>query len=134
MWSIISRRSTRVLAVVALSAPLAGCPHGKPTDGAPNPDEQRLGGIVGQPLLIAPTQSIRVAPELSWTRLPRTADILASLDRALTDTLRARVANQQWIYADAIVESARNNPTYAADPHALSILALKAPKLQVAQR
>src|SRR5437870_12909103 len=112
MRPTISHRSLGVAGIAAVAAFLLACPRGKAKDGVPNPDLQRLGGIVGQPLLITPAQSIRIAPELAWTNLPRAADILASLDRALTDTLRARVANQQWVYADAVVESARNNPTY----------------------
>jgi hypothetical protein len=116
--------------VVALSA----CHHAAPAPGTENPDDQRLRGIVGQPLLIAPAQSIKIAPELAWTGLPRTADILSALDQSLADSLRARVANTQWVYAAALVESARNNPTYATDPHALSIQALKSPRLEVAQR
>jgi hypothetical protein len=130
----ILRSSTRVLTRVTLVALASACHHAKPEAGAANPDSQRLGSFVGQPLLIAPVQSIKVAPELAWTRLPRTADILASLDRALADTLRVRVTNPQWVYADALVESSRNNPTYATDPHALSIQALKSPKLEIAQR
>ena len=127
------RRGTRGLAVLALAVSSA-CHHAAPAPGAPNPDAQRLGGIVGQPLLIAPVQSMKIAPELAWTGLPRTADILAALDQSLTDTLRARLANPQWVYAAALIESAKNNPTYATDPRGLSIQALKSPKLEVAQR
>ena len=118
------------MAVIGLSA----CHHAKLEPGAPNPEAQRLGAIAGQPLLIAPVQSIRIAPELGWTSLPRTVDILASLDRALTDSLHARVGNPQWVYADALIQSAKNNPTYATDPHGLSVQALRVPSLQVAQR
>ena len=110
------------------------CHHAPPAAGAAaNPDAHPLGAIVGQPLLVAPVQSIRIAPELAWAGLPRTAAILAALDSVLTDTLRARVANQQWAYADALIQSARNNPNYATDPHALSIQTLKAGRLEVAQ-
>jgi hypothetical protein len=133
MATIISRSSALVLTGVTVAA-LSACHHAAPPPGAVNPDAQRLGGVVGQPLLIAPVQSIKIAPELAWTGLPRTADILAALDQSLSDTLRARVADLQWVYAAALVESARNNPTYATDPRALSIQALKSPKLEVAQR
>lgn len=94
----------------------------------------RLGSVVGQVMLIAPTQSIKVAPELAWTGLPRTADILAALDRAVSDSLRARVGDPQWVYPNALLESAQNNPTYATDPRALSVQPLKASKLVIAQR
>lgn len=126
----ISLKALGIAAVASLSA----CHHAKPEPGAPNPEAQRLGAIAGQPLLIAPVQSLKVAPELGWSSLPRVVDILASLDRALTDTLRARVANPQWVFAEALVQSAKNNPTYATDPHALSVQALRVPSLQVAQR
>ena len=127
------RRGRRGLAVLALAVSPA-CRHPAPVPGAPEPVDQRLAAIVGQPLLIAPVQSIRIAPELGWTGLPRTPDILAALDGSLTDTLRARLANPQWVYAAALIESARNNPTYATDPRALSIQALKSSKLGVGQR
>lgn len=130
------QRGRRDLAVLALAVSSA-CHHTASAPGAagaPEPADQRLAWIVGQPLLIAPVQSIKIAPELAWTGLPRTPDILAALDGSLSDTLRARLANPQWVYAAALIESARNNPTYATDPRALSIQSLKSSKLEVAQR
>ena len=133
MATIISRSYIRLLAGVAVTALLA-CRHAPPPPNAPNPSGQQLAGIVGQPLLIAPVQSIKIAPELGWTGLPRAAAILAAFDQTLADTLRARLGDPQWVYAAALIESARNNPTYATDPRALSIQPLKSPRLEVAQR
>jgi hypothetical protein len=133
MSSRISRFGLRSLAWVAIVATSSSCRHPKPAAGA-HPDDMRLGGIVGQVVLIAPVQSMRVVPELAWTGLPRTADVLASLDKAITDTLRARVGDPQWVYPNALIESARNNPTYATDPRALSVQPLKTAKLEIAQR
>jgi hypothetical protein len=115
---------------------MVACHHAPPPAAgtAVNPDAHPLAAMVGQPLLIAPVQSLRIAPELAWTGLPRAAALLASLDSALTDSIRSRVANPQWTYADALIQSAKENPTYATDPHALSIQALKASRLEVAQR
>jgi hypothetical protein len=113
----------------------SACGGGKPaaTD-VPNPDAHPLSGIAGQPLLIAPVQSVRIAPELAWSGGPRPASIMASLDSALSDTLRARVSNQQWVYAPALVQSFTNNPTYATDPRALSVNVLRAAKLKIDER
>jgi len=127
------RSNVRVLAAVVLAVTTMACHRTKTPPGATDPDAHPLGSIVGQPLLIAPLQSIKVAPELGWTSPPRAADMLA-FDGVLADTLRARVANQQWVYAEALITSSKNNPTYATDPRALSIQALKSPKLEVAQR
>jgi hypothetical protein len=134
MRAIPWNRSTGACLVVAAVTMATACHHAAPEASATNPAVQRLGAIAGQPLLITPVQTIKIAPELGWTTLPKTADILAAVDRALTDTLRERVRNQEWVYAEALVASSKNNPTYAADPHSLSIQMLKAPKLQVAQR
>lgn len=120
--------------ILIAAATLLACHHAAPAAGAPNPPSQSLAGVAGQPLLVTPVQSLRIAPELGWTGLPKAADILAAVDRALTDTLHDRVRNQAWVFADALVASSKNNPTYATDPHALSIQMLRSPKLQVAER
>jgi len=100
---------------------------------APLP-EARLSGVAGQALLVTPVQTLRMAPELGWTGLPRTAGLLAALDSALTDSLRDRVRNPQWAFSEALIASAKANPTYASDPHLLSIQPLRSPKLEVGQR
>ncbi len=133
MATIIARGGVRLLTGITVVA-LSACHHAAPPPSAVSPDAQRLGGIVGQPLLVAPVQSVKIAPELAWTGLPRSVDILAALDQSLTDTLRTRLADPQWVYAAALIESAKNNPTYATDPRALSIQALKSTKLEIAQR
>jgi hypothetical protein len=107
--------------------------HQQPPAVTPVP-EARLGGIAGQALLVTPVQTLRVAPELNWTGLPRTAGMLAALDSALSDTLRERVRNPQWAFSEALVASAKANPTYASDPHLLSIQSLRSPRLEVGQR
>jgi hypothetical protein len=103
----------------------AGCGGAKPEPGTPTPELHPLGGIVGQPMLVTPVQSVRFAPELAWTGLPRNAEVSGPLDSALAATLRVRVANPQWVYADGLAKSFANNPTYATDPRMLSVNALR---------
>jgi hypothetical protein len=113
---------------------LAACSHSKPPAPSNPVPEVLLAGIAGQALLVTPVQTIRVAPELAWPSLTKPADLLSTLDRALADTLRDRVRNPQWVFADALIASAKANPTYATDPHLLSIQSLRSPRLEVGQR
>jgi hypothetical protein len=126
-------KSLGVAALGSAFALLVACGHSKPPETAPVPPA-RLGGVAGQALLITPVQTLRVAPELGWTGLPKTSGLLAALDSALTDTLRERVRNPQWVFPEAVIASAKANPTYATDPHLLSIQPLKSPRLEIAQR
>src|SRR4051812_14731252 len=86
----------------AMFALLVGCGH-KPPPGPPPMPEARLTGIAGQALLVPPAQTLRVAPELGWTGLPKSAALLAALDSALADTLRERVRNPQWQFFGALL-------------------------------
>jgi hypothetical protein len=109
------------------------CHHAKPADpSAPSPASQRLAAIAGQPLMVAPVQSFRstsLALNADWTAAAKQA-----LDSALSDTLRARVNNGEWVYPAALLTSFKQNPTYATDPRALSVQPLRGAKLNVGDR
>ena len=135
MLSALLKRLSPVALLVSIALVASGCGGSKPVATAPTPEVQRLGSLAGIPLVIPPLQASRVAPELAWTGLPvKTADLLAAVDRALADTLNDRIRNKQWIFSEALVASAKANPTYAADPHFLSIQPLRSPKLEIGQR
>ena len=123
-------------AVTALSIGLAvGCGGSKPEAATPKPDPERhpLAGLLGQNIIIAPVQGMRFAPELEWAWPPRAA-FLARIDSAVADSVRYRVGNQQWVFADALTKAAATNPTYATDPRALAVTPLRSAGLKVEDR
>lgn len=94
---------------------------------------QPLAGVVGENLIVAPVQALRLPADLGWPALAA-RQTLARLDSVLTDTLRARVGNLKWVFADGLLKAAANNPTYATDPRALAVNSLRAPALKVSDR
>ena len=110
------------------------CGGSKPESATPTPESMPLSGIVGQNIVIAPVQALRLPAEVGWPAMPASRAALAKLDSVIADTLRVRVANQAWIYADGVVKSAANNPTYATDPRALAVNPLRSPALKLGDR
>ncbi|HET9425871.1 MAG TPA: hypothetical protein VFO55_10905 [Gemmatimonadaceae bacterium] len=112
------------------------CGGSKPAANSttPEPESHPLSGIVGQNIIIAPVQAMRAAPELGWTGLPAARPLLARLDSAIADSVRSRVGNLQWVFADGVAKAAANNPTYATDPRALAVNPLRSPALKVNDR
>jgi hypothetical protein len=100
----------------------------------PEPESHPLSGIVGQNIIVAPVQALRVPADIGWPPMPASRPLLVRLDSALADTLRGRVGNQQWVFADALVTAAANNPTYATDPRALAVNPLRGAGLKVSDR
>jgi len=125
------------LSAVLLSVLACGACAGAPASSAPAPspagaDTTRavatpaggvLSGFVGQPLVVVPTQQLRVvvgAP--AWAPAgPDARAYLAALDDEIAAALRDRGVAGRWVLAEQVVRSARRNPTLASDPHALSI-------------
>lgn len=107
---------------------------GKSASTTPSPESFPLAGIVGQNIVIAPVQGFRMPAEVGWPAVPASRPLLSQLDSILADTLKSRVGNQGWVYADALLKAAANNPTYATDPRALAVNPLRAPTLKVADR
>lgn len=123
-----------VLVSAALMAAVAcggSAPAATPT--TPAPETMPLSAMVAQNIIVAPFQALRSPAEVGWPALPARAT-LARLDSVIADTLRARVANQGWIYADGVIRAAANNPTYATDPRALAVNPLRSPALKLNDR
>ena len=93
-----------------------------------------LGGLTAENLIIAPFQALRVPAEIGWPAMPPARATLAQLDSVVADTVRARVGNQKWIFADGLLKAAANNPTYATDPRSLAVLPLRATGLKIDDR
>ena len=125
---------TRVALLYALVVVSAGCGGSKSAETNPAPENFPLAGIIGQNIVIAPLQALRMPAEVGWPSMPPARAALSRLDSVIADTLRLRVGNQGWIYADGVIRSAANNPTYATDPRALAVNPLRAPALKIDDR
>ena len=58
-------------------------------------------------------------------RLGPAAPVLASLDSAIAAELAMRGTARAWVMADALTRTARRNPAFTSDPHALSAESLR---------
>jgi hypothetical protein len=125
---------TRAAVLCAAVLTTVGCGGSKPESATPTPESLPLSGIVGQNIVVAPVQALRIPPDVGWPALPASRVALAKLDSVITDTLRVRVANAGWVYADGVVKSAVNNPTYATDPRALAVNPLRSAAVKVGDR
>jgi hypothetical protein len=126
---------TRVALFYAAVVLGAGCGGSKAeTTPTPNPETHPLAGLAGQNIIIAPVQSLRMPAEVGWPALPPSRPTLAHLDSVFADTLKDRVGNRGWVYADGVVRSAANNPQYATDPRGLAVNSLRATTLKIGDR
>ena len=121
-----------ILAVTACGGPKTATPDA--AAAAPTPQNFPLAGLTAENIIIAPFQALRVPAEVGWPAPPALRPALANLDSLVADTLRARVGNQKWVYADGLVKAAANNPTYATDPRSLAVLPLRASGLKIDDR
>jgi hypothetical protein len=109
------------------------CGGSKPATTTPNPEVHPLVGIAGQNIIVAPVQALRVPAELGWPVIP-SRPMLTHLDSIFADTLKDRVGNRAWVYAEGVVQSAANNAQYATDPRALAVNSLRSPALKLDDR
>ena len=125
----------RAILLIATATTVA-CGGSKPTTATPTPEPEShpLSGIVGQNIIVAPVQALRIPADIGWPAMPASRALLARLDSVVADTLRGRVGNQQWVFADGLVTAAVNNPTYATDPRARAVNPLRAAGLKVGDR
>jgi hypothetical protein len=126
------------IALTAAMLGLAACGGPKPEAATPAPtppvEIHPLASLLGQNIIVAPVQALRIPADLGWPELPANPGTLRRLDSLFADTLRARVGNQQWVFAEALMKSAANNPTYATDPRALAVNSLRSPALKISDR
>ena len=127
-------RSVTALVSALLCAACASAPSGGAAPGSaaaadttagraivPRPGV--LATFVGQPLVIVPTQRLQLANGApAWAPQPAGArGYLAALDDEIVAALRDRGVVGHWVLPEQVVRSARRNPTFASDPHALSV-------------
>src|SRR4051812_12214914 len=115
--------ATRVVLIsVALMG--VGCGGSKAAPTTPKPETHPLAGITRENIIIAPVQALRAGTEAAWAALPPSRATLSHLDSVFADTLKVRVGNRGWVYAEGLVTAAANNPTYATDPRSLAVNSL----------
>lgn len=91
---------------------------------APAPEAPRqaapLAPFAGQQVVVTPAQRVLPGDLPEWTAAAgEAAALLAAVDSGITGAVGARV--QGWKFADAVVRSARRNPTLGVDPTRLTI-------------
>jgi hypothetical protein len=138
-YLLIMVRPAMAIGLAAAAMAIACRPPQSPSAGggasaAPTPDARLqahpLAGMVGQPVLIAPVQAFRGAPELGWS-VPRGQDAIHVMDADLAASLSERVGSRTWVYPDALVEAYTRNSMYATDPRQLNSETLRARTLTV---
>lgn len=98
----------------------------QPASGTTSEVQRPLERLVGQAIIVLPTQYLVFGDSLGWrSAVSRRADYLAGLDDEIGFALGERGLSRKWTFANAISRAARNNSTVIADPHALSAESLR---------
>ena len=103
--------------LLALTLILAGCGGSRatPTPASSFADDAPLNSFASLPMIVMPTQGIR-ADTLGWgAKVSDRRAFLASVDSALAQAVRDRGLTA-WTLPSALVQTARRNPTYVANP------------------
>jgi hypothetical protein len=89
-----------------------------------------LAALAAQQVIVAPLNALREVDALGWTQqIPRSREFMRAFDDALAAELTARGVGARWIYPDALVRSARSNPSHSVDPYALAAAPLRDARL-----
>jgi hypothetical protein len=104
---------------------LAACGGGaKPapaTAAEPQAPVRPLAALVSQQVIVAPTQALREADAMGWTRqVPRSRELMRALDSAITKELGERGLATRWTFPADLVRAAKSNPSFGQDPYTLS--------------
>ena len=134
-------RPPEVILLCAATAIQIGCGPRTPassTETRPAPASApalALAGLAGQRIIVLPTNTIRIAPELNWTAaIGHARDVQQAFDAEIAAALKERGTAQGWIFPEALQQAYRRNASYAADPYALAEDLLRSPKLAVGTR
>ena len=110
---------------------MIGCGGPKPAVDAgatpQAPARPPLAALATQAVALLPAQYLRAGDSASaGGGLGPSRQVLASLDSAIVAELTARGTARQWVMPDALTRSAKRNPAFTSDPHALSAELLRA--------
>lgn len=126
--------SRRFLLVCATLAAIMAC-HSAPPPATVTPPDLALSGLVAERIVVLPTYTLSVAPDLSTSGLTGSSrDLMAAFDSTLQATLERRGLRNRWVFPPELERSYKRNPTYAADPHALGEEPLRSDALPIAGR
>ncbi|MFL5577342.1 MAG: hypothetical protein ACJ79S_15395 [Gemmatimonadaceae bacterium] len=121
----------KVVALAIALAGAAGCasrPAAAPASGdgsRPAPAAAPLAAVAGERIVLVPAQRLRDAGALGWlAEAGSPATYLANLDDEIAFALADRGVGRGWVMPRDVVRSARRNPTFATDPHALGVAPL----------
>lgn len=124
------RLSLRLLCSLPLV--LAAC-RGQNAAEAPalsGPLVRPLANLVAQQVVVVPTHSLREGDQVGWSaRVPRSRELLRSLDDEIASELGARGIRSQWIWPADLVRASRANPSYSVDPYVLAAGSLRSPNV-----
>jgi hypothetical protein len=111
------------LAALAAFAVCASAAHAQPSGRAAPP----LGVFAERPVIVVPVQYLRRGDPMGWAeQMGRSRPFMAHVDSEVAGALQDRRVNL-WIYPDAVVRSAKRNPTYMPDPYTLGADRLRPP-------
>jgi len=108
-----------------------GCSTSPKPATAPAP-AHALAGMAAQHLIVTPAFALTKATDVPW-EINQT-ELLRTLDADIQSALEERGLKGQWVFADALEQSYRRNPTYATDPHRLAMQSLRSPALEIGAR
>jgi hypothetical protein len=122
----------------AVSATACGGSASQTQTQAPAPrdlPDHSLSGLAAQHVVLLPTYSVRIAPNLAWSSaVGRLVDVQRTLDADLLAALEERGLRKVWIFPEDLAQSFRRNASYSADPYGLAEEPLRSAMLAVDQR
>ena len=124
-----ARRVAGIGAVVAFGTLTVGCGSRVASPEASTvaqPAARPLASLATQAVALVPSQYLRAGDSASaGARLGPSRQVLASLDSAIVAELDARGTARMWVMPEALTRSAKRNPAFTSDPHALSAETLR---------
>ena len=124
-----ANRGGRVtFALGAIAALTIGCVRSRPAaEPETAPQAARpLAALATQPVALLPAQYLRVGDSASLRdALGSARQFLSALDSAIVAELGVRATATPWIMPEALTRSAKRNPAFTSDPHALSAESLR---------
>lgn len=126
--------SHRMLLVCAMATGLIAC-HGATKPATVTPPDLALSGLVAQRIVVLPTYTLRVAPELLASgAIGKSRDVMQAFDADVLAALDERGLRKKWVFTPELEQSYKRNSTYATDPHALGEEPLRSDGLETGTR
>lgn len=109
-----------------MGAQSAGAPSAQARPVAPARVVRPLERLASEHILVLPVQYLVFRDSLGWAaQVPSPREYLSTLDDEIAFALRERGLDGRWTLAPSIVESAKRNAGFTADPRAIEAQALR---------